>query len=223
MSRIALNIAGVLVMMTSALAGAPNALAQDSASIATTTSATAATVAAFKANPTAWLASAKTGDTLLSVQSRDLLLADPTLIQAMVSLAKAADPLQKANLGVGLAQAALQFIKNNDNADAAAIQQQIALAGDDALFRAFTSGSNAVETASLGTAAGTGGGGGVGFTAPAAGTGTTAGAAAAPSATPAATSPTGTADATPTFSPSATTPTSFSTSAGSTSSVSPTR
>jgi len=191
------------------------ARAQDTVSQQFSTTVNSAVIASFKENPASWLASAKNGSVILSVQVRDLVLSDPSLIKQMISLAKNADPLQKSNLGVGLAQAALQFVKNNDGADATAIQQQIVLAGDDALFRSFTAGSNAVETASLG-APGVGAGGGVGSSG---GTGGTA-----PSLTAPIIPTLGTTNTVTTFSTStaAVPTTSFSASTGSTSSVSPT-
>lgn len=131
--------------------------------------ATVQMISEFKADPVAWLAAAKkAGNVAVSVQQ--MVGADPSLSQAIVDLAKQQnDPLLKANLAVGLAQAAGDLVQNGDQKDAQAIQQQIALAGDTALLNSFVAGSNTVQTASTGpgttaTGAGgtTGGGGGVG-------------------------------------------------------------
>jgi hypothetical protein len=125
------------------------------------TDATKQAIASFKADPNAWLAAAKAAGTL-AVTVKDMIVADPTLSQAMIDFAKQADALSKANMAVGLAQAAGDMVQAGDATDAQNIQQQIALAGDTALLNSFVAGSNTVQTASTGATGATGTGGAAG-------------------------------------------------------------
>jgi len=215
MNKHKFNVGLISITLSLSLCAPAVAIAQDVTPQVSESTATPDAVAALKADPTAWLATARKINVLLSVQVRYLTLSDPSVIPTIVNLAKTSEALPKANIGAGLAQAALQFVKNNAPANATTIQQQIALAGDDALFRSFTAASNAIETASIG-APGPGTGGGVGST----GSGN-----AVPS-TPTVTPPTPPViNPVATFSTSATVPTlpNFSTTTGASVSVSPTQ
>jgi hypothetical protein len=89
---------------------------------------------------------------------RDLLLADPTTLNTIISLLTTANPAEQAAIGRGLAQAALAVVQTNRDL-ANQIQQAIAASGIQVAINAYAESAGNVVTAATG-GGGTGGGGG---------------------------------------------------------------
>jgi hypothetical protein len=120
-------------------------------------------IAQFKANPLALLTIYASAGLPLSTEVRSLVLTDPSLVDALITLAKGANDAQKAAIGAGLAEAA-RIIVATDPKLAAQIQIAVAQSGLEPLITAYIAGSNATVTAATGGEGGGGGGGGGGPT-----------------------------------------------------------
>ncbi len=118
-------------------------------------------IAQFKANPQGLLTTYASAGLPLSTEVRGLVLTDPGLVDALITIAKGANDAQKAAIGAGLAEAARLLAATNPQL-AAQIQVAVAQSGLGPLITAFIAGSNATVTAALGEGGGGGGGGPVG-------------------------------------------------------------
>jgi hypothetical protein len=128
-------------------------------------------IAQFKANPQGLLATYASAGLPLSTEVRSLVLTDPSLVDALITVAKGANDAQKAAIGAGLAEAA-RIIVASDPKLAAQIQVAVAQSGLEPLITAYIAGSNATVTAATGGGGGDAGGGGGG---PTGGVGTSTG------------------------------------------------
>jgi hypothetical protein len=113
-----------------------------------------AVVAEFKANPHSLLATYSSAGLPLSTEVRGLVLTDPSLVDALIDVAKDGNDAQKGAIGAGLAGAARILAATNPQL-AAQVQLKVAQSGMGPLITAFIAGSNGIETAAIG-----GGGGG---------------------------------------------------------------
>jgi hypothetical protein len=120
-------------------------------------------IAQFKADPQALLTIYASAGLPLSTEVRSLVLTDPSLVDALITVAKGANDAQKAAIGAGLAEAA-RIIVATDPKRAAQIQIAVAQSGLEPLITAYIAGSNATVTAATGGEGGGGGGGGGGPT-----------------------------------------------------------
>jgi hypothetical protein len=120
-------------------------------------------IAQFKANPQALLTTYASAGLPLSTEVRSLVLTDPSLVDALITVAKGANDAQKAAIGAGLAEAA-RVIVATDPKLAAQIQVAVAQSGLEPLITAYIAGSNATVTAATGGGGGDAGGGGGGPT-----------------------------------------------------------
>ena len=117
-------------------------------------------IAQFKANPQGLLTTYSSAGLPLSTEVRSLVLTDPSLVAALITVAKGgANDAQKAAIGGGLAEAA-RIIVATDPKLAAQIQLAVAQSGLEPLITAYIAGSNATVTAATGGEGGGGGGGG---------------------------------------------------------------
>jgi hypothetical protein len=97
------------------------------------------------------------GGPSLSKEVRNLLMSDPTLLDALIDAADDGNDAQQGAIGAGLAQAASD-LASSDPQLAQAIQGDVAQNGPSGLTTAFA--STGTQTASTGGAGGGGGGGG---------------------------------------------------------------
>ena len=118
-------------------------------------------IAQFKANPQGLLTTYASAGLPLSTEVRSLVLTDPSLVEALITVANGANDAQKAAIGAGLAEAARVLAATNPQL-AAQIQGDVAQSGLGILVTAFIAASNATQTAAVGGASGEGGGGGGG-------------------------------------------------------------
>ena len=116
-------------------------------------------IAQFKANPQGLLTTYASAGLPMSNEVRSLVLTDPSLVDALLTVAKGANDAQKAAIGAGLAEAAHILAATNPQL-AAQIQVAVAQSGLGPLITAFIAGSNATLTAAVGGEGGGGGGGG---------------------------------------------------------------
>ena len=120
-------------------------------------------IAQFKANPQGLLTTYASAGLPLSTEVRSLVLTDPSLVDALITVAKGANDAQKAAMGAGLAEAARIIVATNPTL-AAQIQVAVAQSGLQPLITAYIAGSNATVTAATGGGGGDAGGGGGGPT-----------------------------------------------------------
>ena len=106
-------------------------------------------IAQFKANPQGLLTTYASAGLPLSTEVRSLVLTDPSLVDALITVAKSANDAQKAAIGAGLAEAA-RIIVATDPKLAAQIQVAVAQSGLQPLITAYIAGSNATVTAATG-------------------------------------------------------------------------
>jgi hypothetical protein len=117
-------------------------------------------IAQFKANPQGLLTTYASAGLPLSTEVRILVLTDPSLVDALITVAKGgANDAQKAAIGGGLAEAA-RIIVATDPTLAAQIQLAVAQSGLKPLITAYIAASYATVTAATGEGGGGGGGGG---------------------------------------------------------------
>jgi|SRR5690349_17808373 hypothetical protein len=137
------------------LTGAPIGLLAGEAQAAVTP----ADVAVFLANPSQALASNPDGGAKLISFIRDVAVADPTALAAIINLLGSASAAQQSAIGAGLGQA-VQMISNTNQDYAVQIQTAVAASDFQAAKTAFaaTTGNTIVSTGG----GGGGGGGGVG-------------------------------------------------------------
>ena len=119
-------------------------------------------VASFLADPASLLSTYPAGGLPLSTRARALAGSSMNTVDALISLASAATPVQKSAIGAGLARAARACVATNPQY-AAQIQQKVAASNLADVVTAFLAASNDVQTAALGTGgAGAGAAGGIG-------------------------------------------------------------
>lgn len=112
----------------------------------------------FKANPQGLLTTYASAGLPLSNEVRSLVLTDPSLVDALITVAKGANDAQKAGIGAGLAEAAHILAATNPPL-AAQVQVAVVQSGLAPLITAFIAGSNATVTAAVSGGGGGGGGG----------------------------------------------------------------
>lgn len=116
-----------------------------------------ADVQSFKENPGQLLTRNMSGGNDLTVQSYNLVITDPSVIDALVGLIPQSNALQKFALGTGLGDAVRQC-SARDAEVADAIQTAIAALDQPEFEIAFTQAINQVETAAIGGPGAAGGG-----------------------------------------------------------------
>lgn len=109
-----------------------------------------------KADITNLLSTHASADVSLAKEVRGDILSDPSLIDALLDVAKTANSAQQAAIGAGLGQAARSLVVTDPQA-ATAIQKKIALSGLEPLIIAYNFTSGGTETGALGGGAGGGG------------------------------------------------------------------
>jgi hypothetical protein len=122
-----------------------------------------AAIAQFKANPQGLLTTYASAGLPLSTEVRSLVLTDPSLVEALITVAKGANDAQKSAIGAGLAEAA-SIIVATDPKRAAQIQVAVAQSGLEQLITAYIAVSSPTVTAATGGGGGDAGGGGGGPT-----------------------------------------------------------
>jgi len=128
-------------------------------------------IAQFKANPQGLLTTYASAGLPLSTEVRSLVLTDPSLVDALITVAKGANDAQKAAIGAGLAEAARILAATNPQL-AAQIQVAVAQSGLGPLITAFIAASSATVTAAVGEGGGGGSGGPTGGVSSSAGSNT---------------------------------------------------
>jgi hypothetical protein len=121
--------------------------------------ATSQEVAQFLANPSALLTSNPNGGGTLVSAIRNLVLADPSTLNSIISLLSTASSAQQTAIGSGLGQAAQALVRTNPTV-ATQIQDAVQASGVQTAMTAYAAATGNTETASTG--GGGGGGGGVG-------------------------------------------------------------
>jgi hypothetical protein len=111
----------------------------------------------FKQAPGDLLTRYMSGGTGLTQDSYNLIITDPTVVDALVALVPQSNTMQKFALGTGLGDAVRQC-SGRDVAVADAIQTAIAALDQPEFEVAFTQAINQIETAAIGGAAGGAGG-----------------------------------------------------------------
>ncbi|GGE48824.1 hypothetical protein GCM10007276_27490 [Agaricicola taiwanensis] len=114
-----------------------------------------ADVQAFTENPAGLLTRHMSGGTELTRASYNLIVTDPTTVDALVGLIGQSNSLQKFALGTGMGDAVRQC-SANDPAVADAIQTAIAALNQPEFEIAFTQSINQIETAAIPGAGGSG-------------------------------------------------------------------
>lgn len=148
----------LMIVLAAALSGLAPVAAQtpSSGSVPSYAKLSDETIASFKADPSSLLAANPSGGPKLAKMARDLVLNDPSLVDAMVSLAQTASSAQAAAIGKGLAAAARMLVVVNPAA-AARIQAAVAQSGVAGMVAAFQSASNTPATSSIAASGSAGG------------------------------------------------------------------
>ena len=120
----------------------------------------AAQVDGFLADPRRLLQSNPDGGAGMVSRVRDLIASNPTSLPVLMALLPDANPIQRAAIGTGAAQAATICVRT-DQVFANQIQQAVAASAIQDAILAYTATAGGTQTAAVG-AGGGGGGGGLG-------------------------------------------------------------
>jgi hypothetical protein len=163
MKRLAMAAISALALLVAGLVSVGAQTTGDAAHVPNFAKLPDSAIAQFKANPQALLTTYASAGLPLSSEVRSLVLTDPSLVDALITVAKDANDAQKAAIGAGLAEAT-RIIVATDPKLAAQIQVAVAQSGLGPLITAYIAGSNATVTAATGGGGGDAGGGGGGPT-----------------------------------------------------------